>query len=268
MLQVRTVMSADGIELTDVACRHRAGPGSEVEHAGGHALVLVRRGCFVRRVGDTVSVLDPTVAYFMAAGDAQRFDHPHDHGDDCTSIGVDAELMRTLWGEPVPAAPLRVSRALDLSHRLLLADARRGEDTARIVERAILLVAAALAAVDPDPLERGRPRSAAARRALADGAREALAHDCSLPLPRLARELAVSPHHLSRVFAEVTGATISRHRMRLRARAALERLAGGERDLAGLAAELGFADQSHMCRVVRDEVGSTPVALRRSLAGA
>ena len=33
----------------------------------------------------------------------------------------------------------------------------------------------------------------------------------------------------------MTGTTVARHRMRLRARAALERLAGGDTDLAGLA---------------------------------
>jgi AraC-like DNA-binding protein len=46
---------------------------------------------------------------------------------------------------------------------------------------------------------------------------------------------------------------------------ALERLAGGERDLARLAAEVGFADQSHLCRVVRSETGRTPAALRAAL---
>ena len=54
--------------------------------------------------------------------------------------------------------------------------------------------------------------------------------------------------------------------MRLRARAALERLAGGERDLARLAADAGFADQAHLCRVVRAETGTTPSALREALA--
>jgi AraC-like DNA-binding protein len=53
--------------------------------------------------------------------------------------------------------------------------------------------------------------------------------------------------------------------MRLRARAALERLAGGQSDLASLAADLGFADQSHLCRVVRDGTGHAPSALRRML---
>jgi AraC-like DNA-binding protein len=96
--------------------------------------------------------------------------------------------------------------------------------------------------------------------------REALAADPHRSLPRLARELAVSPHHLSRIFSSATGTTISRHRLRLRVRTAMERLAGGERDLPRLAAELGFADQSHLCRAVKSETRLTPSALRRLLA--
>jgi AraC-like DNA-binding protein len=79
------------------------------------------------------------------------------------------------------------------------------------------------------------------------------------------RELSVSPHHLSRVFSASTGHTISRHRMRLPTRAVLERLAAGDNDLTRLAADLGFADQSHLCRVVRSESGVPPSVLRRLL---
>jgi AraC-like DNA-binding protein len=96
--------------------------------------------------------------------------------------------------------------------------------------------------------------------------REALAADPDRSLQDLARDLAVSPHHLSRVFSAANGSTVSRHRMRLRARIAMERLAAGDHDLARLAADLGFADQSHLCRVVRAETGSTPAALRAALA--
>ena len=76
----------------------------------------------------------------------------------------------------------------------------------------------------------------------------------------------MSPHHLSRVFSAITGHTISRHRMRLRTRAVLERLAAGEDDLARLAADLGFTDQSHLYRVVRSETDVTPSVLRRLLS--
>jgi AraC-like DNA-binding protein len=118
----------------------------------------------------------------------------------------------------------------------------------------------------PGRVAAGRPATAQARRALVDGAREALGDNPERSLPDLARALAVSPHHLSRVFHAATGHTISRHRMRLRVRSALERLAGGERDLARLAADLGFADQSHFCRVVASETGHAPSALRHALA--
>jgi transcriptional regulator GlxA family with amidase domain len=75
-----------------------------------------------------------------------------------------------------------------------------------------------------------------------------------------------TPRALSRVFHAATGHTVSRHRMRLRVRSALERLAGGEHDLARLAADLGFADQSHFCRVSQRETGHAPSALRHALA--
>jgi AraC-like DNA-binding protein len=125
-----------------------------------------------------------------------------------------------------------------------------------------------LESADSRRVATGRPESARRRRALVDSAREALADEPERSLPELAHELAVSPHHLSRIFRSITGQTISRHRMRLRTRAALERLSGGEHDLARLAADLGFADHSHLCRVVRNETGHAPSALRRMLGEA
>jgi AraC-like DNA-binding protein len=267
MLDARAILDRDGIELLDVACRHPAGRGRDSEEASSHALVFVRRGCFIRSVGGTEVLLDPTVAYCMSPGEEQRYDHPHDHGDDCTSIGLDEQLAASLWGgEPtLPDRPLPVSPRLDFEHRMLLAAARRGQSSHELAERAIALAASALEQVEPARVAAGRPSTSHARRALADGVREALIADPDRSLLDLAATLAVSPHHLSRVFRRATGHTIARHRMRLRARTALEQLAGGERDLARLAADVGFADQSHLCRVIRDETGTTPSALRASL---
>src|SRR5437870_3129404 len=82
--------------------------------------------------------------------------------------------------------------------------------------RSISLVAALLARDDRARVDSGRPASARARRVMTAQAREALAADPRRSLGDLARELAVSPHHLSRVFRAGTGETISRHRIRLR----------------------------------------------------
>jgi transcriptional regulator GlxA family with amidase domain len=64
------------------------------------------------------------------------------------------------------------------------------------------------------------------------------------------------------VFRAQTGETLSRYRNRVRVRLALERLADGERSLARLAVELGFADHAHLTRVVRAEHGAPPAELR------
>jgi AraC-like DNA-binding protein len=274
MLSARRIFDGEGVRVWDVACRHGAGRGSAAEHAGGHAVVFVRRGCFVRSADGVDAVLDPTVAYCMNPGEEQRFDHPHGHGDDCTSVALDAHVAAGLWGgDPaLPGGALPVAPALDLEHRLLLAESLRGDD---VSERALGLVARTLEAAGPRRVASGRPATARARRALADAAREALAERPERSLVELARLLAVSPHHLSRVFRTQTGHTIARHRMRLRVRAALDRLGGfgahaadggGSVELARLAFELGFADQAHMTRVVRAETGATPSALRAALS--
>jgi AraC-like DNA-binding protein len=266
VLMARTVLSREGIEIADVACRHAAGRGHPGEQTAGHTVVFVRRGCFARSADGVLSMLDPTVAYCMNPGEEQRYDHPHHQGDDCTAVFLEPRLVATLWGDlTLPSGPVPISPEADLEHRLLLAGSRRDADPHDLVERAIMLTASTLAQANRLRVTASRPVTIRAQHALADGVREALAVDAGRGLIDLASLLAVSPHHLSRVFRSITGNTISRHRMRLRARSALERLADGETDLARLAADTGFADQSHLCRIIRRETGHTPSALRNAL---
>jgi AraC-like DNA-binding protein len=268
VLHVRSVLRREGVEIADVACRHPAGRGHAGEQSAGQALVFVRRGCFARSVDGVESLLDPTVAYCMNPGEEQRYDHPYDHGDDCTALFLQPSLIASVWGgDPeLPTEPLPIPPVIDLEQRALLAGARGGMDPHELVERAIVLAARALEQADPRRVAAGRPQAGRVRTALVDGARQALAGDPDRSLPDLARALFVSPHHLSRIFRSLTGETISRYRMRLRTRNALERLAGGEHDLARVAADTGFADQSHLCRVLRRETGQTPSALREALS--
>jgi AraC-like DNA-binding protein len=271
MLDARAVMVTDGLGIYDVACRHRPGRGQGVEYASNHALAFVRRGCFVCSADGEESVLEPTVAYFTNPGEEQRYDHPHANGDDCTLVSLEPELVASMWGgDPaLPSGAIPTSPHTDLDHRLLLAASRQGgHDQDELLERAIGLAAGALEQVDQKRVAAGRPGTIRARHTLANGVRELLAADPGSSLPELARALAVSPHHLSRVFRSVCGHSIARHRMRLRSRIAVERLSAGELDLARLAADVGFADQSHLCRVLRSETGTTPSALRHALAPA
>jgi AraC-like DNA-binding protein len=256
------------MRIADVACRWPRGRGECAEQASKHALVFVRRGCFVREADGIASTLDSTLVYGINPEQEERYDHPHPGGDDCTVLFLTPEVAASLGGgEPsLPTRPLAASPEIDLEHRLLLASARRNDDPDELVERGITLAGRTLEEDTPRAVAAGRPATAHARRVLVAGAREALAAEPQLSLPQLARALAVSPHHLSRTFSSTTGTTISRHRVRLRVRAAMERLADGECDLARLAAAVGFADQSHLCRALKSETHRTPSALRRLLA--
>jgi AraC-like DNA-binding protein len=262
MLVSHTVLDYAGIEVAEVACRHRSGRGAETEPSSGYGLVFVRRGCFVRHADGAREVLDPTVAFARAPGQEQHYDHPTDAGDDCTALTFDEPTAAALWGAAPPERPLTVSARLDFAHRQLLAEGRRGADPDALYEHAVNLAAATLSQSEPEPLHAARPSSRRARRRLVHDTREALAEAPARALPALARELGVSPHHLSRVFHAHTGHTIAQHRLQLRGRAALERIANGEDSLARLAAELGFADQSHLTRTIRQQTGHTPTQLR------
>ena len=51
-------------------------------------------------------MLDPTLAYGANPGQEERIDHPHDDGDDCTWLRLDAGLAAALYGGD-PQLPAR-----------------------------------------------------------------------------------------------------------------------------------------------------------------
>jgi AraC family transcriptional regulator len=82
----------------------------------------------------------------------------------------------------------------------------------------------------------------------------------------LAREAGVHPVHLARVFRRIEKRTPGEYQQRLQARAACDLLCDLEWPLAAIAAECGFADQSHFTRIFRRMAGTTPAQFRRTLA--
>src|SRR5262249_29448560 len=112
---------------------------------------------------------------------------------------------------------------------------------------------------------RVRSSGHATRRRLVDEARQVLRFEPRVSLVELARRVAVSPSHLSRIFQAETGRTLSAYRNQLRVREAIDRLGGGERSLTRMAHDLGFADQAHMTRTIRREAGFAPSTLRHLL---
>lgn len=86
------------------------------------------------------------------------------------------------------------------------------------------------------------------------------------PIAELAREFGVSAAHASRALSVSHGMSPQALRREFRWRRALTLLATPA-PLAEVAAEAGFADQSHLSRIVRAHAGLPPAALRRRLGG-
>ena len=84
-----------------------------------------------------------------------------------------------------------------------------------------------------------------------------------LTIAAVAREAGVDPARLAAAFRRHHGTTIAGAVRRLRVEAACARLRDPDVPLADVAAEAGFADQSHLTRVFKRLTGTTPGAYRR-----
>ena len=77
-------------------------------------------------------------------------------------------------------------------------------------------------------------------------------------LSELADAVGVNPAHLARVFRARYGISVGEYGRRLRLDWAAAEIARDERPIAEIAAEAGFADQSHFTRLFKRHVGTTP----------
>src|SRR5689334_10465742 len=207
MLTSTPLISSADLHVHDVRCSHPPVAWSGTEVGARSAVVFARSGVFRRRARHGEDVIEPGVAYLQPAGEEDEFAHPNG-GDACTAIRVSDELLASLIAEPVlPRGVIVTTAREDLTLRTLRTD-----------EDALRLLASVVGRLAPARVAAGRPSTAASRRALAADAREALAADTSLGLVSLARVVGASPHHLSRVFRDEVGVSISRYRRELRLR--------------------------------------------------
>ena len=81
----------------------------------------------------------------------------------------------------------------------------------------------------------------------------------------LAREAGVHPVHLARAFRKFEKRTPGEYQQHLQIRAACELLGKPDWPLAEIAAECGFADQSHFTRAFRRMAATTPLRFRQAV---
>jgi AraC-like DNA-binding protein len=218
---------------------------------------FVRAGVYQRRINGVESYADNTTVLVTQPGDEFAVAHPLGCGDLFTIVESQTE-WDLLPGE------YRMNDELDLHHRRLIGLARQGVDELELGERLAALLEALPSNTSRD--NRWSPQTVRAHRKLASGATEVLVESgYEAGLDGIASKLYCSPHHLSRVFRQVTGLTLTEYRNRLRVSEVLADLQDGESNLRELAARYGFADQAHMIRVVRRHYGAAPGTLQKLL---
>lgn len=247
----RTVVARDTERCLEQV---RAGPHAgwgESHQSPNWRWVLPGRGDVQWRGGqDEQLLVDPLTAFHLRRGEAYQLQHP----------GSRSHLV---FSTASPARRETGARGWLLDPRgvfqLKLACRRLHEP--RALAQAASIVDQALSAAVP---QRGLPQPAALQRA-----RRMLCADpgAAHSIDELGEAAFCSPFHLARLFRRHLGVSPHQYRLRLRLAIALDRLEAGERDLAGVAHDLGFASQSHFGALFRREVGVTPAAARRALAG-
>jgi AraC-like DNA-binding protein len=261
MRDTRRLVHVPGIDLYRVGCAGQHAGWSRDESVMTFAIVLVSEGMFRRRTNGNERVIDSVTAYVQCPGEEQQVSHPC--GGDLSTVIVPSERIVGDLGDParLTGAGLLVSPEVDLAHRLLLSRARSGADADELAEQATVVAGGLL---DRDKVIH-HVRASRLEHWLAWQVREAIDAEVRVRLVDMAAEIGVSAYRLSRAFRRVTGLSVTSYRSELRTRQALARLAQGDQSLAGIAADVGFADQAHLTRTLRASSGMTPRMLQSLL---
>ncbi len=282
--KVDVVYRSASLMVRDVHCplfHHSRGPE---EHSNGHTIVLVRTGLFTKTTGAETLVADPNHVLFFTRHQPYHVTHPVAAGDTCTLLSLRTSELLEVVRSYAPAdaeredAPFAFTWGLStartfLLHHTLLARLRRGEIAPLAVEDLVFDLVDDLIRRAYELFRgrdrRGRLEAGRRHRSLVEAAKLLIDQNVQSPpaLGEVAEALGCSPFHLSRIFHRESGLPMRRYLDRCRLRTALERLAAGEKDLTGLALDLGYADHSHFSNAFRLEFGMSPSLFRRRAGG-
>jgi AraC-like DNA-binding protein len=260
-MNTKVLFSSHVVNISDFWCDPGPVPDSDLEVEPAFGVSFPRAGVYVHHTAGGTIVVDPTVAVLRSAGDEQMTTHPSDEGDRNTELQFPPEVVVSLLNNRdrfrMQIAP--ISETVTARHRRLLRrlHQRSVANPLEIEEEALSLLATVYQ-IEPNP------RVSNVQQKVVDETRQYLAGHfrLELDLSTVATAVGSSPFHLSRIFKEATGRSITEYRTALRVRFAIDRLAEGDDDLSRLAVEAGFYDHAHMTNTFRHRLGLAPSHLR------
>jgi AraC-like DNA-binding protein len=247
------------------------------EHIGEHTeLVHILRG--------TVLLVAGTERYRGGPGDTLLIPAGTPHRD-AFPAGSTFEVLHVLFDWPAGLAHVkpainrdlvRFSAADKLGIKRLMTDVhddfRRAMDLAPAMSgaslyRVILFLVSACRSLHARPSRREQAAGALRRQALVERARQFMRDNLHQPvsLALIARHLGLSAFHLSHIFSQESGFTLSSYLQHERMRKAAELLADPTRQVAQIAYAVGFEDANYFGKAFRKHFGESPGSFRDRL---
>jgi AraC-like DNA-binding protein len=256
---VRTLYESPLLRIGDFHCRGGDPRWRASNSIGeGHHLVFPRTAVFIAHEGGDPVLADPSVAVVYRSHERYRRALADPAGDHCVWVVPSFDL-------PAPTFVRTGRRAYATQTLIAWTLAHGGPIDPLVVEEEMLgVVADALGRATETPPP---PARTASCDAAVEQVRAILASRYAerLSLGAVAREVHVSPFHLTRRFRARTGRSLHQYRNEIRLRRSLQLVCDGSRDDIGRAAvAVGYSSHSHFCTSFRRAFGLPPSRLRRS----
>ena len=250
---ITPVAETRDLRVIRAVCDGCDAPRPHEEHTGSDRIWMLTAGCFELRDHAGRHAVDPSALFVFGAGHAFTIRHPSG-ADTCVSFsGALPSAIAERGGAGARAPDARAHAALLRE----VAAWRRGDgDELALAEALCAACVPAPAASSPTHRERALADE------LAFHLRVRFAEPTSLG--ELAELAGVSVFHACRVWKRVTGGGFHAYRNEVRLRHALALLLDSRAPLASIAAEAGFASQSHLTNRFRARFGTTPAKMRIS----
>jgi AraC family transcriptional regulator len=258
----RTLGRCQVDDLVVIASRHAAGTRLPRHFHERPYFCINRGGTYVEQYGRRRRKCRPGMLVFHPAGEC----HAEEHDSDVASVNV--ELGASWLGRAAEfSAPLDQPVELGgedvaaLGAQIVGELAREDGDSPAAIEAATWEILAAVAG------RRAAIADAAVPRWLRDARERLDARPAETPsLRAIAAAAGVHPVHFASTFRRFFGCSVGEYARRRRFEHARRRLADGDASLTEVAAEAGYADQSHLTRVFKRLSGMTPARYRSFLA--
>jgi len=267
----RTVLyTGEILSIRYVSCRSADKRVGDIEYSEGNNLILPLRGVFLEHFSSSQQVLaEPNVALLFPAGRPSRISHPLAAEDDCLVMQfapeVFQQIMETAETKDVGTHCMLAPPAMGWRNLLWRRIERGLAGQLEIEESGLAFLNYALrhSSGNRDMVRR---KSIKASRQV-EMARLALLENPELKwtLTELAKKVASSPFHLTRMFHKQVGAALHRYQLRTRLARAIDLLLDTRIDITTIALDLGFSSHSHFTASFRQMIGLPPLKFRETV---